>query len=160
MDDQCAGARYDVIGGLHATEYPGDVSQRRDLVCQGCLMGEETHTGSGHCLQCLSLGRERREGYSHMHTHTHMHTCIRTHSRRHLHRYNVFSHTLSNTAFKHCSENPHQCNASSLCLYCIHKVQICAKPQILAPRKNPGIEQTNLVCCAKSACFAPRSSLA
>ena len=33
------------------------------------------------------------------------------------------------------------------------------KARILGPRNNPGIAQTNLACCAKSASFAPRSNL-
>ena len=33
------------------------------------------------------------------------------------------------------------------------------KARILGPRNNPGIAQTNLVCCAKSASFGPRSNL-
>lgn len=55
VDNHGTGARDDVIGGLHATEDPGDVAQRRDLVCQCGLVGEQTHTCRGHCLQNLSL---------------------------------------------------------------------------------------------------------
>ena len=33
------------------------------------------------------------------------------------------------------------------------------KARILGQRNNPGIAQTNIVCCAKSASFGPRSNL-
>ena len=57
VDDQGTGARDDVIGGLHATEDPGDVAQRRHLVSQRRLVGKQTHTRLRHRLQDLSLDR-------------------------------------------------------------------------------------------------------
>ena len=60
VDDQGTGARDDVIGGLHATEDPGNVAQRRHLVGQRGLVGKQTHTRRRHCLQDLSLDKRGR----------------------------------------------------------------------------------------------------